>query len=293
MLHFGNVNPAGIRSIKASKLASYDVQKEVNIDDQLLAEKNTWYKIDGTICFFKKREDARVFGEKLSEDIVNSLGIETAKYEITNLNGVQGLLTPNFQDVRRYSYYDLYNIVNLLPYGLKEQMTFKEILEFLSMQDISGKKELIQELIDRYVLEWVTVQTYGNPHNLMFKYDESNKKLSLAPSYDRERCFGITNKEAFTDVSMWIPSIPYEDLDFRRRPYYFEDNIDANMVALYLDYPEETKKAFKRVFGINYEEIFKKYAKNSSQISLPMTTISNLCDIIEKKSQEKERIMAL
>ena len=293
MLHFGNVNPAGIRSIKASRLASFDVQKEVNIDDQLLSEKNTWYKIDGTTYFFKKREDARVFGEKLSEDIVSSLGIETAKYEIVNLNGAQGLLTPNFQDVQRYSYYDLYNIVDLLPYHLRGQMTFKEILEFLSMQDIAGKKKLIQELIDRYVLEWVTIQTDGNPHNLMFKYDENNKKLSLAPSYDRERCFGITNKEVFTDVSMWIPSIPYEDQDFKKRPYCFDNNIDANIVALYLDYPEETTKALERVLGINYEEIFKKYEKSFSQISLTMTTISYLCDIIDKKSQEKERIMAL
>ena len=293
MLHFGNVNPDGIRSIKGSKLADFDVLKSVNIDKQLLAEKDSWYKIDGTICFLKKREDGRVFGEKISEDIVDSLGIETANYEIVNLNGSQGLLTSNFQDVDKYRYYDLYNLVDLLPFHVRGQMTFKEILEFLSMQNIAGKNELIQELIDRYVLEWVTIQTDGNPHNLMFKYDAENNRLALAPSYDRERCFGITSKESFADTSIWVPAIPYEDQDFKKNPYFFDNELDANIVALYFDYPEETTKALSRIFGIDYEAIFKKYAKSSSQISLPMSTISYLCDIINKKSKEKEKIIAL
>lgn len=298
MYYSGTLNNKKIRKIQAEKLEKREVIKQLSIDDSLLNEKDSWYKVDSVVQFFKRRSDSRLFGECISQDIMRGLNIPTASYEIVYLNDVLGLMTPNFQNISAYDYYDLYNISRLIPIYKKDSklLTFKELLIAISNQDFVNKNDLIQELIDRYVLEWVTSQTDGNPRNIMFQHDKKTNRLDLAPSFDRERCLGINSSSSFDSemiTTIWNPAIPYEDPDFRRNPYTFEDGLDANIVALYLDYPSETLKSIKKAFTINYKSIFDKYATNGHQFMLPETTISYLCDIINKKGNEKEKIITI
>ena len=57
--------------------------------------------------------------------------------------------------------------------------TIKNLLETISYQNWSNKNEIIQELIDRYVGEWVTHQSDGNPRNLMFTFQEKTKEVNI------------------------------------------------------------------------------------------------------------------
>ena len=126
----------------------------------------------------------------------------------------------------------------------------------------------------------------------MFMFEKKTNIVKLAPSFDRERCFGIDD-DFNSDIvdKTWIPSIPYEDVKFKENPYEADEGLDANIVALYVDYPEETIKAFERVFSVDYELIFNKYRNNLYQFSLPDETIKYLCDIIEKKDMQKKKIL--
>ena len=295
MLYWGIINQSKIKSIKATKLEKEQVLEHVEIDDQLLNEKDSWYYVDNKeVCFFKARNDARLFGECLAQEIFESMNIESAKYEIVSLNKKIGLLTKNFQKTDENFYFDLYNLYKMLPTVQRgyNNYTFKNLLENISYQPLVNKKEIIQELIDRYIGDWVTHQTDGNPRNLMFMFEKITNSMKLAPSYDRERCFGIdeTFDSKIVD-SIWIPSIPYEDVKFKKNPYEADTNMDANIFALYLDYPEETIKAFNRVFNVDYESIFNKYRNNLYQFSLPDETINYLCDIINKKDMQKKKIL--
>lgn len=297
MLYTGSINFQKVRSIKSAKLEKKEVTKFVDIDDELLREKDSWYRVSSdNVSFFKARNDARLFGECLSQEIFEKMGIESAQYEIVLLNKQLGLLTPNFQNLEENHYFDLFNLYKVLPYLNKgyNNFTLKNLLDNIAYQGWINQALLIQEIIDRYVGEWVTHQTDGNPRNILFAYSKNTGILSLAPSFDRERCFGIDGDfDSHISNNIWVPSIPYEDINFKENPYEADDGVDANILGLYLDYPEETIKAFEKVFGVDYESIFKKYNKNLYQFMLPNETINYLCDIIDKKDSQKKKILSL
>ncbi len=296
MVQSGTINYLKVKEVESQKLEKKEIIKQLKIDDAILKEKNNWYKINNELSFFKERNDARLFGECLSQEIFEKMGIESAKYEIILLNKKLGLITSNFQDINDNDYFDLYNLYKIIPslnHGYNKY-TLKNLLENISYQDWHNKKEIIQELIDRYIGDWVTHQTDGNPRNIMFSYNKNDNTLNVAPSFDREKCFGINSDfDSRVTNSIWVPAIPYEDPNFREKPYEADTNIDANILGLFLDYPEETIRAFERVFNVDYNEIFKKYNKNLYQFTLSNKTINYLCDIIDKKNKERKKILSL
>ena len=296
MKHLGALNNPNIKKISGFQIGRPAIHERVDIDEELLVEKDSWYLLGQELYFFKSRCDARLFGECISQKFFERVGFESAKYEIVYLNNTLGLITPNFQDVHNKRYYDLITITSLFPsfpkgYG---NITYKSVLEYISYLKLPNTSDIIQELINRYVGEWVTHQIDGNPRNIVFSVDNKTQELNVGPSFDRENSFGIDRSGYFNSDSLkvWLPAIPYEDKRFKENPYTIE-GVDANIIALFMDYPEETLRAFEKVFNIDYVDLFNDYKSGTLSFSLDNDTINYLIHLIDRKIEEKEKILSL
>ena len=86
---------------KPFKLHQSNVLTYVDIDPELLREKDTWYYLNGKVSFFKPRSDVRVAAECISEAYAEALGFRAAKYSVVKLDEQIGLVSENFQDIRK------------------------------------------------------------------------------------------------------------------------------------------------------------------------------------------------
>ena len=89
-------NPKNIRKLNNKLKLNYEqVGLILGIDKEHFEEKDNWYLIDGAMQYFKKRNDSRIIGELLSDEVLRMHGFVPASYEITNLDDDFGLLSPN------------------------------------------------------------------------------------------------------------------------------------------------------------------------------------------------------
>ena len=298
MKYYGYINKKNIEAYQPLKLSRDIVHKQMDIDEILLKEKDSWYETNEKgIVFFKQRNDSRLFGEIISQKIMESLGEKTANYSIAYVHHKLGLLTPNFHNVNENKYYDMYNLHQLLPKMPRNYkgFTLKRILDSFEYSGLENYKELQQSMINRYIIDWITHQIDTNPRNIIFKENKKNHKLTIGPSIDREQSFGARRCEMCFDSSnlkVWIPAIPYEDVNFREKPYTL-DGIDPNIFELAIDYPEMVENAFNHAFSINYNNIFNDFRSKKQQITLPEETCDYLSDIIKRKEDEKHKVLKL
>lgn len=279
------------------KLSRDVVHTYVDIDEALLIEKDSWFYIDSTANFFKERNDARLACECLSQAYAEALGAESARYSVVTLNERTGLLSPNFQNRDKYQYFDLCELYKLLPSFPKtyNSYTLKKIFEtFAYYFDADMRLALEKEIIKRYVFDWYTHQLDGNPRNNNFRLNKETNRLELGPLFDREQSFGINRNGELDDetLGIWVPAIPYEDLDFKSNPYLFE-GLDANIVSLLLDYPEATIEALNWITSIDVDHVLDDFVTRDEGIILPEVTLGYLKKMAEEKNKEKEKIMQL
>ena len=68
-------NPKAIRKLNnKTKLSYKKVGPVLGIDKQHFLEKDNWYLIDGAMQYFKNRQDSRIIGELLSDEILRMHG---------------------------------------------------------------------------------------------------------------------------------------------------------------------------------------------------------------------------
>lgn len=292
-LNYRHIKNLGIRT----KISREMVHYYVDIDENLLVEKDSWYFIDSKAHFFKERNDARLAGECLSQKFAEELGEECAKYYIVKLNNQIGLLTENFQDRSKYEYYDYCELHKLLPAFPKQYNTFslKKMLMLLEMDKTSQYGDVIvAQIIKRYVFAWYTHQLDSNVRNNNCRRNKNTKVLEVGPLFDCERSFGINRNGEFDEsvLKIWVPAIPYDDLSFKDSPYLIE-GLDANLLSLVLDYPDKTISALNWVFSIPASKIIDDFANADQAIVLPTSTVTYLKCMSEKKEEEKEKILQL
>ena len=298
MKYYGYIDQQNIKKYQPLKLSRTLVHKHVDIDEVLLKEKDSWYNTkEKGIVFFKKREDSRLFGEIISQKIMEVLGEETAQYSIAYVHDKLGLMTPNYHNIDENKYYDMYNLHRLIPQMPRSyrEFTLKRILEGFEYSCLENYKELQQSMINRYIIDWLTHQIDTNPRNIIFTKNKKTNKLTIGPSIDREQSFGAISDEMCFDSSrlkIWVPAITYNDTDFRTKPYKF-DGLDTNILELAMDYPKKVQKAFELAFSINYGHIFNEFRLKKQQIALPDDTCEYLSDIIKRKTEEKNKILKL
>lgn len=279
------------------KMNQSSVLAYVDIDPNLLKEKDSWYFVNSKVSFFKKRKDARIAGECISKAYAEALGHQAADYSVVELNEKIGLLSPNFQDRSKFSYFDFCQLYQLFPSlpAKYNYFTLKEILRTFGYHyDEETTYQLQRALIERYVFEWFTHQLDGNPRNTNFQLDKKTNLLAIGPVFDKEQAFGV-NESGFFDESkldMWLPSIPYDDLSFRDKPYQIDD-LDANILSLLMDYPDMTVEILEDVFKVDYKSILNRFSSGENSFNLPPETLTYLQSVVERKKFEKEKMLQL
>lgn len=279
------------------KMSQPNVLTYVDIDPNLLKEKDSWYLIDSKVSFFKVRKDVRIAGECISKAYAEALGNDTANYSVVALNERIGLLSENFQDRSKFAYFDFCQLHQLFP-SLPQRynyFTLKEILNTFGYHyDEETTYKLQKALIERYVFEWFTHQLDGNPRNTNFRLDKDYNILELGPVFDKEQAFGVNENGLFDEskLDIWMPSIPYDDLSFREKPYQV-DGLDANILSLIMDYPDITLEVLEKIFSIDYKTILYRFTSGENAFSLPKDTIEYLQGVVDRKKQEQEKILQL
>lgn len=287
-------NPKKIKKISGHcKLTYKQVRAQLNVDKEHFAEKDNWYLVDGIMQYFKQRGDARVLGELLSDEILRLHGFVPAKYRLVNMNGSNGLLSPNVQK-KGYKYESIATFHKLMPdfvYLNKsyDDISLRDILKFIG-ENVPNGQELQVELIRKYVMDWFTNQLDSNVRNIIFEQDK-NGNIHLSDFIDNESAFGVTKKGLDTTLDkIWVPAIPYEDKAFRTGPYK-AGGVDVNIFSLLLDYPEVVIPLLKKFSDTNYDKTIAKYKKSSaSGIYLPQEGIDYLKHYIESRQKESDKI---
>lgn len=298
-----------IKSIRNPiKLSYSQVKKIVAIDQQHFNQKNNWYLINNRTCYYKDRSDARLLGELLSSDIINLLGKEsglaTANYTPVFLGKKDklGLASENIQS-SDFAYYDLVTLSSLFPRLSKKygQHTLSGLLDVLKNDKVHVPNfdEIKNQIITIYVIDWFTHQLDRNPRNILFECNLDEKgslsSMNLAKIIDSETSFAVS-KSHLIDTSfskIWVPAIPYNDVDFKKRPERIE-GLDYNIVNLLLDYPEETIAVLNRVLSTNFDQIVGRYSKRfDSEIYVCDDCISFLKAFTYEKLEEAEKIKSL
>lgn len=279
------------------RMSQESVLDYVDIDPNLLKEKDSWYLIDSKVSFFKNRKDARIAGECISKAYAEALSYNAANYSVVELEGKIGLLSENFQDTRKHGYYDFCQLHQLFP-SLPQRynyFTLKEILNTFGYHYNEEQTMALQNsLIERYLFEWFTHQLDGNPRNTNFRLDKKTNILELGPVFDKEQAFGVNENGLFDErkLEMWMPSIPYDDLSFREKPYQIE-GLDANVLSLMMDYPDVTVEVLEKIFAVDYKTILRRFTSGENPFSLPPETIEYLQGVVDRKSEEKDKILQL
>jgi hypothetical protein len=174
------VNEAVISHYKCAAIPFDQLKNLVNINETYLREKDTWYKINGNLKYFKVRNDYRLFTEqffsKFGKEVV---GLETIDYELASVRVTDGdkdtkkigLLSDNFQKPG-YNYYlvsELYNseISDLVCYSNYSLMS---LLSFFNETVEKNDYEKIKDFLIRlFISDSFMLQADRNFHNIGFK----------------------------------------------------------------------------------------------------------------------------
>lgn len=191
-------NEALIPHYQCSKISIGTLKRLLNINENYLREKDTWYIIDKVLKYFKVRNDYRLFTElffsKFGREII---GLDTVEYEIasirvTNLHKKNeekkiGLLSDNFQK-SGYNYYlvsellnpDISDLVCYPEYSLTSLLAF--LHDILPKEDYEVSKDF---LIRLFISDAFTFQVDRNYHNIGFeipKIEGISYKQRLRPN---------------------------------------------------------------------------------------------------------------
>ena len=190
-------NPKAIRKLNnKTKLSYKKVGPVLGIDKQHFLEKDNWYLIDGAMQYFKNRQDSRIIGELLSDEILRMHGFVPATYELANLNDNFGLLSSNIHK-EGYRYESVATLHKLFPefrytYNHSRNITLKGIIDFIG-DNVPNGEELKTQIIRKYVVDWFTNQLDDNIRNMVFEQNPEGE-IHLAKIIDSESSFGATKK---------------------------------------------------------------------------------------------------
>lgn len=290
-------NYRNIRKIGSHcKLHYEQIGPILKLDREHFDEKDNWYRVDNLLQYFKQRNDSRIFGELLSDEILKLHGFQTAQYQVVSLDDNIGLLSPNIQK-EGYRYESVATLKRLFPafsdpfYSDSRKVTIKKIIDFLK-QNNPDSEVLIEEIIRKYIIDWFTSQLDYNIRNMTFEISPEGI-IRLAPIIDSESAFGATKKGInLQSENIWIPAIPANDPTFKTGPYK-EDNFDANILFLLFEYPEIVYGILTEFVNTNYNGLLNKYKQSNntfSAMTLPDKAISHLDQYFYERQEESEEM---
>lgn len=204
------LNESVIPHYRVSSIHIDDLKKLVALNEKYLKEKPTWYVIDRDLCYFKSRNDTRLFSELFFSMFGKEImGLNTLEYNLAYVRATfptikssdeitkPGLISKNFQmddynyylvsellnsDISTLSQYGKYNLESLLLY-------FKNVL---TSKDYEVNEDF---LIRLFVADSFTGQQDRNPNNIGFEIPKIdgvpyNKRLIPATLLKNDKAEG-------------------------------------------------------------------------------------------------------
>lgn len=201
------LNDAVIPHYKCSSIPFNKLKNLVNINETYLREKNTWYKINGSLKYFKIRNDYRLFTEQFFSQFGREVvGFETIDYELASVRVTDGdkdirktgLLSDNFQksNCNYYLVSELYNpeISDLICYS---DYSLINLLNFFNETIAKNDYEKIKDfLIKLFISDSFMLQADRNFHNIGFEIP----KFENIPHTQRLRPYLIKNYPGTSDI---------------------------------------------------------------------------------------------
>ena len=299
----------------------FEALKEmVKIEPQHLKEKSSWFVIKGQLCYFKEREETRMFTEMFCEEYGKLLGFDMAQYSLAYISEREvggkkgqsklGLLSPNYQRPE-FNYLlvsDLLNpqISNYPAYG---PYCMQSLLYFLEQEftNSEGVEDTLQGTINKYIFDFNTKQIDGNPKNMCYEILASGnnpaywglhgrkvKKIRTATFFDCEKSLGIVKTPGgyqLTDESLgWEAACPYsaEDKD------YIGYGVDPRMLQLYLDYPQYAKPLMERLaYDDEYRKVIEMFEQSNGRIVMDPMLKKHLVALFLGRQNEFKRLLTL
>lgn len=314
-------NESVIPHYEVERVPFEQLKTMIKIEPGHLKEKSSWFIIKGQLCYFKEREETRMFTEMFCEEYGKLLGFDMAQYSLAYIRerdvdkkgqSKLGLLSPNYQNPE-YNYLlvsDLLNpqISNYPAYG---PYCMQSLLSFIDHEfaNVPGKEETIQGTIDKYIFDFNTKQIDGNPKNMCYEilangnvsnprywglHGRKVKQIRPATFFDCEKSLGIVKTPAgyqLTDDSLgWEAACPYspEDKD------YVGFGVDPRMLQLYLEYPAYAKPLIERfAYDDEYRKVIEMFEQSNGRIVMDPTIKKHLIAIFLGRQEEFKRLLTL
>lgn len=154
----------------------------VMLNSRYLNEKKTWYMVNDKLCYFKVRDDLRLFTELFFQQFAKeTIGLDTLEYQLAYINHLNfgklkndqilGLLSENFQqaDKNYYLASELLDSENsdLCKYG---GFNLVDLLRFFKDYAADKEYEYIKDyLIRLFIIDGFLLQVDRNIHNICFE----------------------------------------------------------------------------------------------------------------------------
>lgn len=297
-----------------------DLKTMVKIDYDHLKEKSSWYIIDGQLCFFKERDEARMFSEIFESLYGELLGFDTAKYSLAYIREQKkvgrsesklGLLSPNYQR-KDYNYYlvsDLLrsNIANLSSYGV---YSLENLIAYFEQEfaSVDGARSAIEDTLKLYIFDYFNNQTDRNPKNLCYEFlvkppisegdywglhGKKVIQIKLATVFDSEKSLGIVKGpkgyEMTDDSLAWESALPYSEIIDAAG-----FDVDPNILGLYIDHTSIVKPFIERLaYEDEYRKVIENFDQLNSMVKLDPLSKEHLLRVFLGKQNELKRLLTL
>ncbi len=181
-----SLNDALISHYHCFEIPLSELKQLVMLDETYLKEKKTWYIINETLKYFKKRKDLHLFTEQFFSIFGREImGLNTVNYEIayvcvedidlkTKSQKLLGLLSNNFQS-QKNNYFlvsELFNptLSDLVCYGGYSLETLLRFFkDFLCFEDYEKIKQF---LINLFIADAFMMQFDRNYNNIGFEIEK-------------------------------------------------------------------------------------------------------------------------
>ena len=222
------LNEAVIPHYKCTSIPFKKLKDMVKINQKYLKEKDTWYKINGKLKYFKVRNDYRLFTEQFFSIFGRKIiGLDTINYDLATLKVIDvdkavtknGLLSDNFQkpDYHYYLVSELYNneLSDLVCYS---EYSLVNLLKFFKETVANEDYEKIKDfLIKLFISDAFTLEADRNHHNIGFKiqkFDNIPYSQRLRPYLIKDYPFAshlIVKEDDFLKIKGLTPTPVYDN----------------------------------------------------------------------------------
>ena len=315
-------NESVIPHYELSRVPLEELKNMVKIEPSHLKEKSSWFIIKGQLCYFKEREQTRMFTEIFCEEFGKLLGFRMAEYSLgyiseRTIDGKKGerklgLISPNYQS-RQYNYLlasDLQNprISNCSSYG---PYCMETLLRFINTEfaGVPGKDETIQDTVNEYIFDCFTKQVDRNPKNICYEiladgcatdpkywglHRRRVKQIRLATLYDNEKSLGIVKTPQgyqLQDSSLeWQSACPYstDDKDYEGL------DVDPRMLQLLIEHPDLARPLIERLaYDDEYRKIIEMFEHTNGRMMIDPALKQHLVAIFLGRQNEFKRLLTL